>query len=553
LLTTGAQDAPERQQTLRNTIAWSYDLLSAGEQALFRRTAIFAGGCTIEAVEAACRLDSEPEGDILDRLDSLVDKSLLVVLDAEAETEAGPRVTMLETVREYALEQLEANGEAAAMRDRHLGWCLALAEQAEQESVGPQQGVWLDRLEVEHDNLRVALRWAYESTQVEVGLQVAGALEWFWDVRGYLSERRKWLEDLLTGGARGTTPSSAGVRAKALLGAGCLAERQGDNGVAVGFFEQSLALSRRIQDKRIIAASLYHLGRIAQDVQEYERATFLHEESLNLSREIGDQQGIGRSLRLLGTLAWERRDFLRATALYQECLALYQQMGDRGRIAGLLIEQGGMALEQGDAAMATARFEESLALGRHLGHKHLIAIALNNLGEVARAQGDPLRAADLYEESLALYRALGRKQGLAVTFANLGHVARDQGQYPRAVALYAESLILWRDLGDKKAVAECLEGLAAATFAQEQPESAVILFGAATALRDSIGAPLVTRDRRDHEGMLLAAQAALGEHAFAVAWEAGRTLGLEQPISKALLSHVRGGSATGIAPPSDHN
>jgi predicted ATPase len=248
VLTSGALDLPERQRTLRGTMAWSYNLLHAGEQALFRRLSVFTGGCTLAAVAAVCQVGSELEGEVLGWLGTLVDQSLLVRASAADEE---PRFAMLETVREYALEQLEAAGEATALRDRHLAWCVALAEAAQAPLEGPQQGMWLARLEREHDNLRAALAWSGApgrggTERAASGLQLASALWWFWWLRGHVSEGRGWLERML--GQETGVP--AAPRARALNAAGVLAMTQDDHAQARALLEECLALRRALEDRQ---------------------------------------------------------------------------------------------------------------------------------------------------------------------------------------------------------------------------------------------------------------------------------------------------------------
>jgi predicted ATPase/Tfp pilus assembly protein PilF/DNA-binding XRE family transcriptional regulator len=537
LLTGGAQDAPVRQQTMRGAIAWSYDLLHAGEQALFRRLSVFAGGCTIEAVEAVCQVGSELEGDVLDLLGSLVDQSLLLQI---GDDEAEPRFGMLETVREYVLEQLEAAGEAAMMRDCHLGWCVALAEEAAPQLTGPEQVAWLDRLEAEHDNLRAALGWARERGPGERGLRLAGALWLFWLTRGHLSEGRGWLEAALAGDGS----ASPATRATALNGAGMLAYVQCDYPRATALHEEALALRRTLGDKQGIANSLLNLGLVAYRQGDYGRAAARHEESLKLARDLGDRRGIANSLSNLGHVAYRQGDYGRAAALYEESLALRRDLGDRAGIAecfeGLAVvaaalgSLGTVASDQRDCGRAADLLEESLTLFRDLGDTWGMAFSLNSLGDVAHQQGDYARAAALHEEALALQRALGDKLGIASSLHNLGHVAYDQGDHGRAAALVGESLLLGRDIGARHLVAASLESLGWVAAARGQAEQAARLAGATVALREILGVPLPPAFRAGHDRAVQAMRAALGEEAFAAAWAEGRTLPLEAAIAAAL-------------------
>jgi tetratricopeptide (TPR) repeat protein len=486
LLTGGPRDAPSRQQTLRATLDWSWALLSPAEQALLRRLSVFAGGWTLAAAEAVCTGDGIERWEVLDGLDGLVSKSLAHLDEREAEARYG----LLETVRQYAAEYLVTSGEEEVVRARHLAWCLALVEQAEPALTGPEQDVWLGRLEQEHDNLRVALRWASERGLGERGLRLAGALWRFWWMRGYFSEGRGWLEAALASGG----PATPLARARALNGAGILAESQSDLAQAMALHEEALAWRRALGDKQGIATSLNNLGNVAYWQGRYAAAATLYGESLDLFRELGHKTGIVRTLGNLGNVAYGQGDYTRAAALQ----------------------------------------EESLVLQRELGDKQGIATSLNNLGNVAERQGDYVQAAALYEESLALRRELGNKEGVASTLTNLGLLAYIQDDYGRATTLLREALLLSRDIGAKGLMPDGLEGLAWSAVAQGQPERAARLGGAAETLREALGMPLPREEQTGHDRAVRAMRAALSEDVFATTWEEGRAMPLQTAISLAL-------------------
>lgn len=496
LLSGGARDLPARQRTLRDTLAWSYDLLDPGEQELFRRLGVFADGCTLEAAEAVCTAAGGLVVDVLTGIASLVDKSLL----RQEETSSSgspleePRFAMLETIRAYAVEQLEASTEAPALRQRHAAYFLALAEQAEPQLTHARQGEWLARLEREHDNLRSALHWAQESGETELGLRLAAALWRFWLLHGHLSAGRTALERILALEARQDTAAARAAHARVLYGAGVFATEQGDFGPARAWCERSLVLYRDLDDKAGIASVLTPLGHLARHAGAYGQAAALYAEGLALAQETGNNRAIAIALNNLGMVAHQQSDHDRAAAL----------------------------------------FEESLALRRLWGDTHGIAVALNNLGDVARAQGHAGRAVTLYEESLALRQELGDTGGIANALFNLGDMARDRGDAERAAVLYARSLELYWHLGAKKDVAECLEGLAGSAVDLAQPERAARLCGAEAALRLAIGAPRLPAERRAYECTVAATRAALGEDAFAEAWAAGQASPLEEAIAEAV-------------------
>jgi len=392
LLIDGAHDLPERQRTLRAAIAWSYDLLDADERTLFTRLGIFVGDCTLEAAEAVCGAAGDRQDAVLDGLASLMDKSLLRM---EVAGHGEPRFGMLETIREYAVERLVASGNEEESR-RHAEYYLALAEAAEPELTGPTQGMWLEQLEDEGDNLRAALRWARESGESETGLRLAGALWRFWYARGYQREGRGWLEDLLALAVTGPGAPSRAARAKALNAVGVLAYYQGDCVRAIALHEESLALRRELADKQAIASSLHNLASNVALCGDHERAVTLYEESLALSRELGNKLAIAATLGNLGDIAREQGAYGRATALSEESLALMRELGDTWGIALLLTNLGRLAREQRDYRRAAGLYAESLALYRQLGDKSEVIACLQDVADLIYRQGQAEQAARLY-------------------------------------------------------------------------------------------------------------------------------------------------------------
>jgi predicted ATPase/tetratricopeptide (TPR) repeat protein len=531
LLTGGAQDAPERQQTLRATLAWSYDLLPSAEQVLFRRLGAFAGGCTLEAAEAVCAdpASAAPLGgtSILDGLTSLVDQHLL---RAEEGPDGAPRVAMLETIREYALERLVERGEVEALHRQHASYYLALAEQAQPEVEGPGQVAWLQRLEAEHDNLRAALEWALERREAETAVRLSGALEDFWMLRSHWSEGRRWLEAAL---ALDRVVSPAG-RVRALLAGANLARLQVDYGQAQRLAGESLILAEALEDKRATADALVHLGIVAHHHDEYARAHMLFAECLALYRAVDDKAGMRFALTMCGTTAESVGDYVGAGAFYQESLAVAREMNNTHDIAACLEELGRVALRQGEVARAQARFTDALALQEQIEDKNCSAHSLRGLGEVALVQRDHDTARRLLEQSLALYGEIGARAGIAPVLGLLGRVALLEGDAVRADQRYAASLRLWRELSDRPGIASCLDGWAEVALAQDRPTRVARLCAAAAALRDAIGAPLWPVERARYDRTVAAARAQLDEGAFAAAWEEGRALSMEDAVTLAL-------------------
>jgi len=488
VLTGGPRTMPERQQTLRNTIKWSHDLLDANERRLFQQLSIFVGGWTLEAAEAVCNAINDPPTDLLQGVTSLLDKSLLQQIGQEGEE---PRLVMLETIREYGLERLAASGELEVTRQAHAEYYLKLAEEAEQKLKSTQQVIWLERLELEHDNLRAALNWLVERQEVEMALRLGTALCLFWTMHGHVSEGRPLLESILSSSSTETV--SLPVRAQALNGAGGLASNQGDYGRAKALYQESLQLSQKSGNRRGIAASINGLAFVAMAGGDYTSASAMFEESLVLLRELGDR--------------WNLAD----TLYYSALAATFR-------------------IDRTDTAAARSMVEESLVISRELGNRRSQAYSLNLLGFLSMLQGQGAVACSLIEESLAIHKALGDRQGIGYTSTTFGWYSLSQGDYVTARAHYEKGLAIMIELNDKWFVAVSLEGLAIAA-AQSSTEGSLAgalwaarLWGTAQALREAIGVPLRSFERAINEWGIAAIRTQLGEEAFAAAWAEGRTM-----------------------------
>jgi predicted ATPase len=405
LLAGGGRDLPERQRTLRATLVWSYDLLSAAEQTLFRRLGVFAGGATLDAIEQICAVPgTEPAPAVLQDLASLVDTSLV----RRSEDVPDPRFGMLETVREYALEQLETSGEAPVLRRRHAAYMLAMAEEAGKGLTGPEQAACLTRLERDHDNLRAVLVWAQHTAadpaerRCEIGLRLARVVWRFWWQRGYLSEGRARLEALLAG-ASGEAPA---LRAGALSAMGNLAWAQDDLEQAALLHEQSLVLYREIQDPHGIAISLNNLALVARDQGAYERGVALLEQSLALHRSQNHTRGVAGVLVNLGEVVRRQGDWARATALLEDSLVLYRQLGDQRGMADALHNLGDLACVQGNVARAQALLADALLRSQTVGNQPGVAECLEALAAVAVERGEPLSAIRLCGAAASLRAAM---------------------------------------------------------------------------------------------------------------------------------------------------
>ena len=414
-LVGGARDLAERQQAMRSTIAWSENLLSAEERVLFRRLGVFAGGCALEMAEVVCAAAEgiEPRVDVFEGIGSLVDQSLVQLREEGDE----PRFGMLRVIREYALERLEASGEAEALRRALMDSMLELVERAEPELTGPDAGAWLDRLEREHDNLRAALGWVQERGEVEPGLRLVAAVFRFWMVRGHVREGRVWAERLLAlkpaNVAVARTAASDGIvriQARALRAAGVLALYQGDEGVAERWLEQATALGRLADDPRTVAHALSSLGVVALGQGDPTRAEVRLEESLSLMREVGGGRDVASALTNLGIAMYMKEDMERAEAAFAEALALGRQVGDRDLIATNIANLSSVALRQSDIAQADALAREALALYWKLGDPRRCAVGLEAVAGTAGMAGKGARAARLLGAAAALREALGTPQ-----------------------------------------------------------------------------------------------------------------------------------------------
>jgi predicted ATPase/pimeloyl-ACP methyl ester carboxylesterase/DNA-binding CsgD family transcriptional regulator len=403
LIGEGGADFPRRHQTLRAAVGWSYDLLSAPERALLRRLAVFVGGFNLDVAEAMCAGDGMADGELLPLLARLVDQSLVVAEERGPDT----RYRLLETIREYAGEQLNASGEAEFYRRRHADWGVRLGLQAEAELRGPQQSAWLDRLELDHDNLRAALDWlsAGDQAAVGLGLRLAAALWQFWWLRGYLSEGRQRLETLLARAGAAAGPSAE--RTAALLAVGVLAFRQGDYAAARAHLEESLVRARALGDRAAAAAALRNLGRMAIDRGEFGAAHRFLDESLGIERLLDSAFGTAWSLNYLGLLAHFEGDNAAGRALLEQSLPLLRAVDDRWGTAVALYYLGRVASDQADTATAAARWIESLGICRAQGYLWCVPYLLEGVAVLAVVHGRPVESARLAGAAQALHDTIG--------------------------------------------------------------------------------------------------------------------------------------------------
>ena len=488
LLTGGARDLPQRQQTLRAAFDWSHDLLIPAEQKLFRRLSVFVGGCTLEGIEAVCDTKGDLELDLLDGMASMVDKSLLQQLE---QANGESRFAMLETIREYAREKLETSGEDAATKRAHAAYCLVLAEELATAQPGTEGAESRERVALEHDNFRAGLDWLTESGDAVWGLRLGTALFRYWESHEYLAEGRDSLGKVLRIPAA-AAPTKA--RARAVFAAGVLANEQGDYAAADALMMESLVIGRELGDTQGVAVSVNARAVLARDQGNVALAHSLFQESLTLWRELGDLKAIARALSNLASVLKMQGEYDLARSLCSECRAIFEGLGDRTGAAW----------------------------------------SLNNEGDIARDQGDSAAARALFEQALATFRELDDRWGIAGTLADLGNLAREQQDCSAALPLYRESLKIFQQLEHKRGIARVLECCACAASAQQQAERALRLAGAAAALRQNIGTPLTHAEQVKLEAILEPARQALANTSSATAWLEGWDMPLERAIEEVL-------------------
>jgi predicted ATPase len=484
LLSAGPRDLPDRQRTLRSAIAWSHEQLRPRERALFRRLAVCVGGCTLAAAEAVAGVlppgGSGGAAETLDAAGLLVDGSLL---GRDVAAGGETRLSMLETVREYALERLEAEGEAEDARGRHADHYLEFA------ATTPSDAEGFDRLEREHGNLRAALRWLVQRRETDRAVRLGATLWGFWAVRGHLAEGRAALEAVLA--LPGSEPTAD--RAFVLHGAGRLALNQGDHAAAHACYERSLEMFRAVGDGHRTAELLTALG--------------------NVARERGDHAG--------------------ARSLFGQALALAREHGHVRHVGDVLAHLGLLDAQEGDYAGARVHLQQCLAIFRELRYGIGTALTATRLGYVAQAQGEHAEARALLEKSLAFQRVFGDQRFTANLLTNLAMVTADQGEHAVARAHLAEGATLIRGLGDRAGMAMWLEAAAGLAADESRLKRAVRLAATAAALREARGVPAPKAVRDWLAGRLESAERTLGDDAAARGRIEGRAMTPERAVAEA--------------------
>jgi predicted ATPase/predicted Ser/Thr protein kinase len=484
LLTRGARDRPERHQTLRHAIAWSYELLGEAEQRLFARLSVFAGGFTVEAAEAVCDVDGSAAIDVLDGIGALLDASLLQ-REGRDSTQASPRIRMLETIREFALELLDCDPEAEVVRDRHRDWFLDLARRTAPELTGPHPDTWLAALASDHANMRAALDRSVQLGDAERALAFGAALWRYWLVRGHLREGHDSLDRVLSLPAADRLDA---LRADALTGAGTLANTLREPNAAESCLSRALELRRRLGDSAGVARALTDLGWGAMLVSDYREAKRFSHESLELSRTLGDKRQIALALSNLGWVAMNEGDFPAARELFEQGLKLRRELADGRGAAYMLLCLAWAGSRSGDYARAISLAEEILPIFRAIGDVRLYAAALSALARASLALGDARRARSVLEaEVLPIMRQTGDRWNVAVALCQLSCVMREQGDLARAEALAAESVDIRRAIRDRHGLGESLSALALVARSRGDEARAQALLEESLAVRRAVG------------------------------------------------------------------
>jgi predicted ATPase len=487
LLRGGPRDLPERQQTLRRTFDWSYDLLSESQRRLFRHLCVFVGGCSLEAVRRVCYPENDDEAVVLDDLSSLVDNSLLRQVSV---FEDEPRFEMLDTIREYGRRLLADGGELADLQRSHALYFLELAERAEPGLAGKRQAVWLDRLEPEFANVQAVLDWALEWGEIELAVRLGSALWWFMWLRGHFTEMRWRLDQALA--RRSLLPAS--LQANLMIARGAIASVNGEHERAMALYQEALGVERERLGVRQVTQVLRSMAYALSRREEYKRATELLDECLALSREMESPTEVTAALRGLAKMALHLRDYERADQLYNEALDLSRAHADRNGVVW----------------------------------------ALHGLGEVARHRGDFDGAAALLEEGLRICGEFDSKPGTAYLRLASAHVARYQGDLGEARRRYQEALRLLYELGNRRRVAICLFGLAALDVRENAFERALVFMGAVDPMSETGGIQLAPVDQAEYERAVVEIRSRMEDTEIERLRQTGREMELERVLELAL-------------------
>ncbi|GCE06024.1 protein kinase domain-containing protein [Dictyobacter aurantiacus] len=546
VLTRGAATLPDRQQTLRATLQWSYDLLDSHEQRLFNYLSVFVGGSSLEAAEEVCGellAGDEVERSVLDGLDSLLEKSLLRLMELSS---GESRLTMLDTVREYGLECLKNSGELALVRQKHAAYYQAMARGVATNINSPEKENGLRRLGQDKDNLLAALNWLLEQGEIEQALRMCNDVLWYWWTRTYPREGRMLLEQ------EPGAPESGehDIWGWGLQTLGVFDSNQGDLIRAVELWQIGLAFFRRAGATLGIAWALSNIGIVTMYQGEYSRARQFLEESLALFRELEDQKrhdplqirsspassGVPFTLFRLAAIANIQGDYAQARTLAEESLPRMRETADNTRISSVLEILVLVALNQDELVRAQELLAEKVALDRASGSMRIIGATLSLQGQMALLRGDLDGARALLTESITILKEIAAsgmpsQESLAEALSLLGRVNARQGDPVQAQSMYQESLTIARQLRVPQMVAFSLEGLAEAVV-QQNPIWAVRLWSVAEALREVRGTPLPAAWRHAYQRAVKLAQTTLSQKTFSELWATAHSLSLDQVLDE---------------------
>lgn len=487
VLVGGSRDSPIRHQTLRAAIDWSYALLEPANRVLFRGLAVFVGGWTLEAAEAVIKIADDPRIDILNGISTLVDANLVTRSPGSNDE---PRFAMLETIREFGLEELSSSGELLSAHERHCAYYLRLTAQSREMIHGPDQASWLARLTLERDNVRIAIERAIEQGDPETALRLGISLWGFWAQRGHLAEGRTTL-------------------VRALNVGGCV-------------------------NPRVRVRAIYCLGILALDLSNLSEARDYFTESLAIWRSLGDQDGVAAALNGFGLAALYMGENSQARKQFSEALEIWTGLKDESGIALAQYNLGRVSAAEGQYDVAGLHHQIALSIRRKLGDADGTAYSLWELANVARLQGDLTSAEARYRESVAIFRSIGDRQGEAHILLGMAKVAQLSGQDGEALTRFRDALMLNQSLSERSWMIVCTEGIAAVITRRGHVESAVRLLGAAAALRSAIQTARTLAERQEIEQTLAIARRTLTQSAYDEAWAAGQKLSLEEATAEAL-------------------
>lgn len=524
LLTGGSRTALPKQQTLHAMIDWSYDLLNEQEKALLARMSVFAGGCTLESGEEVCSGNGIEDFEVLDLMSSLVDKSLISFV------EENGRYGQLETVRQYGSEKLTESREEREYRMKHFIHFYSLAEEAEPQLSGQGQVKWLNRIENEHNNLRVAVGWSMESNELEEkGLRFVTDLKQFWLIRGYYSEGKRFIINMIKKGNIETK-----LKGEALSVAGKLSVSMGDYKEAKLMFEEALTIFREVRDDKSIADSFTNLASIAFYLGKFDEAQIQLEQAITIYRKIDNKRCIADSLNHLGLISSYRGDIDKARKNFEDSIIISNEIGYKLGVANSLNNLGQLAGNQGEYTEAKKCFEESINIFREIRYKLGVANSLNNLGAVELDQREYTEASIYFEEALTIYREIADKRGISNSLGNLGWIAYNIKQYQESQEYFENAISIYLELGDKSDIARCLEGIGNLNLIKGLLHAATKLYGSCQILRETVGNPIYPNEKELYDKTITDLRSQLGDEEFEKAWNEGRSMTLEQAVEMVL-------------------